>query len=115
MSSDEETPSLDKEKNTKEKNPRHSPTKSGLRHRFRFLRGKEETQEGLVKVNDLSKLYNINSEKLDQVLPTEDADEVESAVDALEDEDLKNETAKANRSVNSEEVSNFVIMDFIVK
>lgn len=100
MSSDDDTPSLDKEKYVQ-----HSPAMSSLRHRFRFLRNKEETEEGFVKINDLSKLYNINSEKLDQVLPTEDVDEVESAVDALEDQDFKNDTIHANRNVDSDEVS----------
>lgn len=104
MSSDEDTPSLDKDKNDREKCLQHSPTTGGLRHRFRFLRNKVEPEEGFVKSNDLSKLYNINAEKVDQVLPTEDGDEVESAVDALEDEDLKNDAKNATTKVTGEEV-----------
>lgn len=99
MSSDEDTPSLDKDKCLP-----HSPTTGGLRHRFRFLRTKVEPAEGHVKVNDLSKLYNINSEKTDLVLPTEDADEVESAIDALEDDDWKKDTTNATTIVSDEEV-----------
>nr|CAI5846225.1 unnamed protein product [Callosobruchus analis] len=58
-------------------------------------------EAGTVKINDLSKLYNINAEKVDQVLPEQDyhegavnrtggsssggVEEVESAVDALDE------------------------------
>lgn len=111
MSSDEDTPSLDKDK-TKEKCLPHTPTAGGgLRHRFRFLRNKAEPEEGYVRVNELSKIYNINAEKVDQVLPTESVEDVESAVDALEDADLKNDSAtktNATTSITSEEVSNFM-------
>lgn len=102
MSSDEDTPSLDKDKEKIDKFISPSPTTRGLRHRFRFLRNKVETEEGFVKANDLSKLYNINAEKVDQLLPTDDADEVESAVDALEDEDLKINGTNATVLTNEE-------------
>lgn len=101
MSSDEDTPSLDNDKNNKD----HPSSTTSLRHRFRFLRNKVESEEGFVKTNDLSKLYNMNVENNDQVLPTADADDVESAVDALEDEDLKNCNVNATNTTTSEEVN----------
>ncbi|CAG9824129.1 unnamed protein product [Phaedon cochleariae] len=83
MSSDEDTSSLEKDKNNEK-------ASSGVRHRFRFFK-KHHQEEGTVKVNDLSKLYNINTESAEQALP-EDSEGVESAVDALEETDQKSDT-----------------------
>lgn len=110
MSSDEDTPSLDKDKCLP-----HSPITGGLRRRFRFLRHKTDHEEGHVRIKDLSKLYNINSGQADHVLPTEDTDEVESAIDALEDEDLKDDGVKnATNTLTNEEVRTLKFPYFFV-
>lgn len=106
MSSDEDTPSLEKDK---EKCLPHS-SNVGLRHRFRFLRNKGDLEEGFIRSKDLSKIYNINAEKADHVLSTEDADDVESAVDALEDVYFKDgDTKNAANVVSGDEVSHNII------
>ncbi|CAH2017094.1 unnamed protein product [Acanthoscelides obtectus] len=101
MSSDEEdTPSIDS---------KEAGASTSLRQRFRFLRGSgggvavgghkttsasaAAESEGTIRVKDLSKLYNINAEKVEQVLPEEEDGEagegVESAVDALQEDDIE--------------------------
>lgn len=98
MSSDEDTPSLDKDKKL-EKSLHQSPSNS-LRHRFRFLRHKAPVEEGTVKEKDLSKIYNINAEKNEEVL-REDSEEVENAVDALEETGLKTDTSEGKAKVSN--------------
>ncbi|KAL1494416.1 hypothetical protein ABEB36_010018 [Hypothenemus hampei] len=78
MSSDDETSSTDKEK-------KQSP--SIIRQRFRFLKH-HQSKEGAININNFSKLYNINAEKIEQALP-EQHEEVESGVDALEETEFK--------------------------
>ncbi|XP_056641762.1 testis-expressed protein 2 isoform X3 [Diorhabda sublineata] len=87
MSSDEDTPSLEKDKKDEKF---LSVTPSSFKHKFRFFR-KNNKEEGTIKTNDLSKIYNINTENKEQTLP-EDSEGVESAVDALEETDLKTQT-----------------------
>nr|CAH7739256.1 unnamed protein product [Callosobruchus chinensis] len=131
MSSDEDTPSIEKEK--KEERPASpaaaTPPTSSLRQRFRFLRagggnkgaGAAEAA-GTVKINDLSKLYNINAEKVDQVLPEQGDDDdedagketegVESAVDALDETasfDGHNAAAAHQKKAVSEKYENIEI------
>ncbi|KAJ8915161.1 hypothetical protein NQ315_000413 [Exocentrus adspersus] len=83
MSSDDETPSLDKDKK-EEKETSHKSPAFVLTQKFRLFKNKTLVKEGSVKINDLSKLYNINTEKVEQALP-EDAEDVESGVEALEE------------------------------
>ncbi|CAH0564014.1 unnamed protein product [Brassicogethes aeneus] len=80
MSSDDDTPSIEKDKK-EEKKKKKIP--HAFSQRFRFLR-KTGPKEGTLHVNSLSKIYNINAEKVDQALP-EHAEEVESAVEAFDD------------------------------
>ncbi|XP_076272264.1 testis-expressed protein 2 isoform X4 [Rhynchophorus ferrugineus] len=95
MSSDDDTPSIDKDKKS------HSPN---VRHRFRFLKshGKGQLKEGTINIGSLSKIYNINTEKVDQALP-EHTEDVESAVDALEETDFKDSLPKNTEKVISNE------------
>ncbi|VEN41332.1 unnamed protein product [Callosobruchus maculatus] len=145
MSSDEEdTPSMEKEKKKGAERPTSPvpPTGAsscGLRQRFRFLRaagggggghkgaGTAVEGGGTVKINDLSKLYNVNAEKVDQVLPEQDDDggdedeagrkdaeevEVESAVDALDDATFDghdHHTTAHNRKAVSEKYDNIEV------
>lgn len=88
MSSDEDTPSLEKDKK--------DVTPSSFKHKFRFFR-KSHKEEGTIKTSDLSKIYNINMENKEQTLP-EDSEGVESAVDALEETDLKPQTTPVKMS-----------------
>ncbi|KAJ8971840.1 hypothetical protein NQ317_001553 [Molorchus minor] len=106
MSSDDETPSLDKDKKD-DKLLGSSPPSStgGLSHRFRLFKNKNLVKESPVKIKDLSKLYNINTEKADQTLP-EDSEDVESAVDALEESD--NMKSEIKKPASSEEVVKLV-------
>lgn len=96
MSSDDDTPSIDKDKKS------HSPN---VRHRFKFLKshGKGQPKEGTINIGSLSKIYNINTEKVDQALP-EHTEDVESAVDALEETDFKDSLPKNPEKVVSNEV-----------
>ncbi|XP_074039959.1 testis-expressed protein 2 isoform X2 [Leptinotarsa decemlineata] len=80
MSSDEDTPSIEKDR----KSDKSSPL--CLRQRFRFFK-KNHSEEGTVKINDLSKLHNITTESAEQALP-EETEGVENAIDALEESNL---------------------------
>lgn len=110
MSSDDDTPSLDKDKKDDKEVPNRSPT-SALTQKFRLFKNKTVIKEGSVKVNDLSKLYNINTEKIDQALP-EDSEDVESAVDALEDTNLKGDDGGKKKTVDKEDVLKSVSQKF---
>ncbi|KAJ8942024.1 hypothetical protein NQ318_002778 [Aromia moschata] len=108
MSSDDDTPSIEKDKKEEKQPPTPPPSSGGLSHRFRMFKQKSLVKEGTVKIKDLSKLYNINTEKVDQELP-EDSEDVESAVDALEEPSLKAEpTESAKKTVSMEEVLRLV-------
>ncbi|CAG9826944.1 unnamed protein product [Diabrotica balteata] len=97
MSSDEDTPSLEKDK----KDEKYlSVTPSSFKHKFRFFK-KTHHEEGTIKTNDLSKLYNINTENIEQALP-EDSEGVENAVDALEESNLKPEPSPVK--ISNEEI-----------
>lgn len=100
MSSDDDTPSLDKD--TKTKSSFLSPG-SGLRHRFKFLKSKGSSKEGTVNVNNLSKIYNINTEKVEQALP-EHSDDVESGVDALEEGNLNTDFLEHERKISNDDI-----------
>lgn len=110
MSSDDDTPSLDKDK----KDDKDAPSKSSasaLTQKFRlFSKSKTVIKEGSVKVNDLSKLYNINTEKIEQALP-EDSEDVESAVDALEDTNFK-EDEDEKKTIDKDDVLKSVTQKF---
>ncbi|CAH1135926.1 unnamed protein product [Ceutorhynchus assimilis] len=98
MSSDDETSSIDKEKKL------HSP--SIIRQKFRFLKHhnhKSPTKEGTVDINNLTKIYNINTEKVEQALP-EHSEDVESAVDALEETDFRDSPEKIEDGFVKEEI-----------
>lgn len=103
MSSDEETQSLEKDKKDEKILPLPSP--SSFKRKFRFFK-KGHQEEGTVKINELSKLYNINAENVEQALP-EESDGVESAVDALEESNLKTEYDKSDKTT-TEDILNFV-------
>lgn len=96
MSSDDDTPSIEKDKKTEDraKFSRPSPS-SGLRHRFKLLKTRASPIEGTVSRRGLTSLYNINTDKVEQALPEEN--DVESAVDALEDTNLN--LVQENRSI----------------
>ncbi|CAG9860576.1 unnamed protein product [Phyllotreta striolata] len=98
MSSDEDTPSLDKDKKN-EKLLSVTPP-SSFKQKFRFFR-RHHQEEGAIKINDLSKLCNINTENAEQVLP-EESEGVENAVDALEESALRSKPRQDELS--SEEV-----------
>lgn len=106
MSSDEDTPSLEKDKKD-DKIATPTSVKS-LKCKFRFLRNKMKHVEGNVNVKDLSKLCNINSEENEQVFP-EDS-EIESAIDALEDVNMKNDISDNN--LNDNEVLERLLQDY---
>ncbi|XP_018562200.1 testis-expressed protein 2-like isoform X2 [Anoplophora glabripennis] len=110
MSSDDDTPSLDKDKKEDKDVPSKSPT-SAITQKFRLFKNKTLIKEGSVKVNDLSKLYNINTEKVDQALP-EDSEDVENAVDALEDDNLKGGDGEKKKTVDKEDVLKSVSQKF---
>lgn len=71
MSSDDDTPSIEKDK------------ESGLRQRFRLLKSKSGVKEGTISKKNLASIYNINNDRIEQALPEEN--DIESAVDALEE------------------------------
>ncbi|XP_060522964.1 testis-expressed protein 2 isoform X2 [Cylas formicarius] len=100
MSSDEDTSSVDKGKNEKKVvSPSHTNI---FKQKFRFLRHRGAPKEGLTNINNLSKIYNINTEKVEQALP-EHSDDVESAVDALEDSEERGETkSEEHKSLGNE-------------
>lgn len=89
MSSDDETPSIEKDKKTDEKSK--IPQSGGLRQRFRLLKPKSQIREGSISKKSLASLYNINTEKIEQALAEEN--EIENAVDALEETTLQQEIA----------------------
>ncbi|RZC34748.1 testis-expressed sequence 2 protein, partial [Asbolus verrucosus] len=86
MSSDDDTPSIEKDRKTEE---RAKAATGGLRQRFRLLKPKSSPREGTISKSGLAKLYNINTDKIEQALPEES--EIESAVDALEDANLQSD------------------------
>ncbi|XP_063917342.1 testis-expressed protein 2 isoform X3 [Zophobas morio] len=85
MSSDDDTPSIEKDKKTEDR-AKLAASGGGLRQRFRLLK-KTANKEGTVTRRNLTSLYNINTDKIEQALPEET--EIESAVDALEDANLQ--------------------------
>ncbi|KAK9887753.1 hypothetical protein WA026_000068 [Henosepilachna vigintioctopunctata] len=106
MSSDDDTPPLKNETPTNLKMAQSpTPITPTLRQRFRLLKaaknGTTTSKEGTVSVTNLAKICNINADKADQMLP-EHNEEVESAVDALEDVDFReisgNSSSKMARS-----------------
>ncbi|XP_066253655.1 testis-expressed protein 2 isoform X2 [Euwallacea similis] len=104
MSSDDETSSIDKDKKM------HSPS---IRQKFRFLKHhshKTSSKEGTINVSHLSKLYNINTEKVEQALP-EHTEDIESAVDALEETDFRKDSSDKteNREMMKEEIVKKVV------
>lgn len=100
MSSDDETPSLDADKRDEAKKKVHRKSPHVFSQRFRFLRH-SGAKEGTVHVNSLSRLYNINTEKVEQALP-EHTEEVESGVDALND--IESETIPEAHKIDNEEI-----------
>lgn len=96
MSSDDDTPSINKDKKL------HSPN---IRHRFRFLKshGKSQTKEGTININNFSKLYNINAENVDQALPEHNED-IESAVDALEETVFMDTSGNIEKGISNEDI-----------
>ncbi|KAH1026194.1 hypothetical protein HUJ05_010750 [Dendroctonus ponderosae] len=109
MSSDDETSSVDKEKK-----PHSSDT---LRQKFRFFKhhsDKNTSKEGTVNINSLSKIYNINTENVEQALPEDVSEDVESAVDALEETDFKRSSPEKNdKRLESENIIKKVAQKFV--
>jgi hypothetical protein len=112
MSSDDDTPSIEKDKKTEDR-AKHMTiaTSGGLRQRFRLLRPKSSIREGTISKKSLAGLYNINTDKIEQALPEES--EIESAVDALEDTNLQVEHGVNDRVIKgiSDQFDNIKVDD----
>lgn len=100
MSSDDDTPSLDKDKEKKKLFANSLAAPSNLRQRFRMLKHKS-SKEGSISINNLSKLYNINADKKEQTLPEDQIEDVEDGIEVLEDTNLKNDS---NKHVTNDEI-----------
>lgn len=76
MSSDDESPEITPEFKNEQKPKISKVSSMGLRHRFRLLKNKTPSREGVLRSKDIKSLCSINGVT---------TDDVESGVDALED------------------------------
>lgn len=86
MSSDDDTPSLEKDAGKKEKKNKNP---SGLRRRFKLFKHKSTPKEGLITADGLYNICSISS-GIVRPLPSDTAEDIESGVDVLEDGNLQN-------------------------
>lgn len=116
MSSDDDSPSLEKEitkpstetkkdekssktPENKKAQKTHKPLSTGLRHRFRLLKNKTPSREGMLRKGDIHDLCSING-ALNSRSSGAIADEVESGIDALEDTEFHDVTGTSGRTAD---------------
>lgn len=92
MSSDDESPSLEKDKKSCETSNLDSvtPTSSSAKQKFKFVRKKKSSKEGNISLNTLANIYELNTGLKAPISDekrsaSDDNIEVESGVEALED------------------------------
>lgn len=97
MSSDEDTPSLEKDVSKKEKGKnKNTHFSAGLRRRFKLFRNKSPLGEGLVSTAGLQNVCSITT-GIERPLPSELNEDIESGVDVLEEGNFQSERSDMDK------------------